>query len=56
VIRDVVMALAKDGTWKGARIARPETNDSIAISAADLPAWRVPLADAAFRDRPLAGD
>jgi LysR family transcriptional regulator, nitrogen assimilation regulatory protein len=56
VVRDVVMALAKDGTWKGARIARPETNDSIAISASDLPAWRVPLADAAFRDLPLAGD
>jgi LysR family transcriptional regulator, nitrogen assimilation regulatory protein len=36
VVRDVVMALAKDGTWKGARIARPETNDSIAISASNL--------------------
>jgi LysR family transcriptional regulator, nitrogen assimilation regulatory protein len=56
VIGDVVMALAKDGTWKGARIARPETNDSIAISASDLLAWRVPVADAAFRDLPLAGD
>ncbi len=56
VIRDVVMALVKDGTWKGARIARPETNDSIAISASDLAPWRVPFADAAFRALPLAGD
>jgi LysR family transcriptional regulator, nitrogen assimilation regulatory protein len=56
VFRDVVMALAKDGTWKGARIARPETNDSIAISAADLAGWRVPIADAAFADLPLTGD
>ncbi len=38
VIRDVVMALAKDGTWKGARIVRPEANDSSAISASDLAA------------------
>ena len=56
VIRDVVMALAKDGTWKGARIARSETNDSIAVSTSDLLAWRGPAADAAFRDLPLAGD
>jgi LysR family transcriptional regulator, nitrogen assimilation regulatory protein len=56
VIRDVVMALAKDGTWKGARIARPETNDSIALSASELTAWQVPVADAAFGALPLAGD
>ncbi len=49
VVRDVVMALAKDGTWKGARIARPEANDSIAISASDLAPWRVSAADPAFR-------
>jgi LysR family transcriptional regulator, nitrogen assimilation regulatory protein len=35
VFRDVVMALAKGGTWKGVRIARPETNDSIAMSASN---------------------
>ncbi len=56
VVRDVVMALAKDGTWKGARIARPETNGSIAIWGPDLAAWRVPVAGAAFPERPLAGD
>jgi LysR family transcriptional regulator, nitrogen assimilation regulatory protein len=56
VIRDVVMALAKDGTWKGARIARPETNDSIALSASDVAAWRGSVADVAFRAMPLAGD
>ena len=56
VVRDVVMALAKDGTWKGARIARSETNDSIALSTSDLGAWRGPGADAAFRNQPLAGD
>jgi LysR family transcriptional regulator, nitrogen assimilation regulatory protein len=56
VIRDVVMALAKDGTWKGARIARPETNDCIALSALDLAPRRAPVADAAFRAMELAGD
>jgi LysR family transcriptional regulator, nitrogen assimilation regulatory protein len=56
VIREVVMALAKDGTWKGARIAMPEMIDPIAISAADLAGWRVPIADAAFGDLPLTGD
>ena len=56
VVRDVVMALAKDGTWKGARIARPETNDSTAVSVSDVAAWRGPVADAAFRSLPLAGD
>jgi LysR family nitrogen assimilation transcriptional regulator len=56
VIRDVVMALAKDGTWKGARIARSETNDSIAVSTSDLLAWRGSAADAVFRDLPFAGD
>jgi LysR substrate binding domain len=56
VIRDVVMALAKDGTWKGARIARPETNDPIATPASDLAAWRAPVSDAAFRALALAGD
>jgi hypothetical protein len=50
------MALAKDGTWKGARIATPKTNDSIAVSTSDLAAWRVPVADEAFCDLPLAGD
>ena len=56
VVRDVVMALAKDGTWKGARIARSETTDSIALSASDLAAWRGPAAEPAFRTLPLAGD
>ncbi len=49
VVRDVVMALAKDGMWKGARIVRPEANDSIAISAADPGPWRASAADPAFR-------
>ena len=56
VVRDVVMALAKDGTWKGARIARSETNDSIAVSTSDLAAWRGPAADAALRNLQLAGN
>jgi len=56
VVRDVVMALAKDGTWKGARIARSETNDSIAVSTSGLPPWRGPAADAAFRNLQFAGD
>jgi len=57
VVRDVAMALAKDGTWKGARIARSEADDSIALSTANLTTtWRVPAADAAVRDLPLAGD
>jgi LysR family transcriptional regulator, nitrogen assimilation regulatory protein len=56
VVRGVVMALANDGTWKGARIARPEANDVIAISASDLALWRVSVANAAFGALPLAGD
>jgi LysR family transcriptional regulator, nitrogen assimilation regulatory protein len=56
VVRDVVMALAKGGTWKGARLARPETNDSSALSTSDLAAWRVPVADTTFRNLPLAGN
>jgi LysR family transcriptional regulator, nitrogen assimilation regulatory protein len=56
VVRDVVMALAKDGTWKGARIAEPETDDSTAVSASDLAAWRVPVADKAVRGLQLAAD
>jgi LysR family transcriptional regulator, nitrogen assimilation regulatory protein len=56
VVRDVVMALAKDRTWKDVRIARPETDDSTAVSASDLAGWRAPVADKAFRNLQLAGD